>query len=36
MEIEILKEVEKRRPVIAPVFPEAIDFEELLNNKFRT
>ncbi|KAL7027585.1 hypothetical protein ACKWTF_005491 [Chironomus riparius] len=36
METEMLKEIELRRPVIAPVFPEAIGFETLLNNKFRT
>ncbi|XP_070495700.1 uncharacterized protein [Chironomus tepperi] len=36
METEMLKEIELRRPVIAPVFPETIDFEKLLNNKFRT
>jgi hypothetical protein len=36
MENEMQKEIELRRPAIAPVFPEAIDFEKLLNNKFRT
>ena len=36
MEVEMRKEIELRRPVIAPVFPESIDFETLINNKFRT
>lgn len=36
MDIKIQREIEEQQNVIPPVFPVAVDFENLLLNKFET